>query len=285
MERNNGQGRTVYGGRPNGPAMDKGPAIVEKLPAHVMAAGPAVMMGWAMQHAGDVPLEGEVDETRFRLVEATRADAREMVDALRFEVIGGPQPGYRGGTLFDVLPDDSPAVAAAIVVVRCQRYEAQLQDMAPELSSATLRARTAAETQAYEQAAPAWEHYNQAEHAMRNDTRREEIDHDLLAALRPPRLEPDLTEVRRAQARLDMLGSEIRAVRRRGETAGRVAHTTLKQIADASAQLLWLGPAGDSYRPDWGPLDQARDILAELCGEAMADDMMDKAVKRWGTRQ
>lgn len=264
-------------------AANAGETAPPAMPMNIKAAGPAVAMAWAMEQTGAVQ-HGEVDDEAFRLVSVTRADARELAQSWRYEIVGGPPQGYRGGALLDALPDGHEAVLAAMTVVRCQRYEAQLQSMAPALQRAVVAAQKAAELAAYEASAADFERYHRQVDELANSPR---TGGAISGAIRPPRREPDLTEVRRAQARLDAMAGEISAVRRRKDAASAAASATLSRIADAAARMLWIGPQ-PGMTPDmmdWSEMYTAYDVLLELTGKDQADEMMDKAVKRWGRRQ
>lgn len=263
----------LFGGPPSGPQLPPMPRSVEN-------AGPSIAMAWTMQQAGVEAISGEINDEAFRTVVATRADARELVDAARYEVMGGPENGYKGGTLLDALPDTSEAVTAAIVVVRCQKYEAQLQAQAPDLQRAIHAAQQHAGDVAQQAIAQDWERYQHQVTEAVNNTR---TGGQISEALRPPRVEPDLTDVRRAQSLLSRLGAEIHAVQGRQARAGRIVGDTLQRLAEAGARLLWIGPQ-DGHIPeqhDWTEMYQAYDVLLELCGLERADAMMDAAVKRW----
>lgn len=269
--------RAVYDGKPSSPAP-------QAMPKAIAQGSPQAQMAWAMQQAGVERSPGDIDEQAYHAVVVTRDDARALAATWTFEVRLGRPGGYRGSVLLDELPDEHEAYRAVCTMVRCQKYEAQLQSQVPALQREVLAAQKAAEEAAHTAVAQDWERYQRQVNELANNPR---TGGDTSQAILPPRVEPDLTEVRKAQARLDRLAGEIGAVRLRSQSADRIVTATMQRMAEASDQLMWAGPSPGITpdRPDWSAMFTAYDELVELIGKDKADQMMHTAVKRWEKRR
>lgn len=244
------------------------------MPFHIAAyADSATRRAWLLSQTDQAPPVADVDEGRLQAYPAT------LDDALQLEIISKVVTVFRGpnrdgAELFRAVREDGPARRAALIIVKCRAYAAELNAEAWQL----IADKKAAEREADRAASEAIAEQNRIATQQIVETLNAGRDPAGIVVYKP---EPDYTEGETIQRLVDAIAGELMAVRAREHQAREVVARALVDFAQA-LNVLYEGPdRGIAERVAMARQREARDVIERLAGPEVASTMWEQMMNRW----